>query len=161
MTQPGHVKIAITTNGLTKVDANFINTRQIVIYDIGPDSADFLDCLQFKGGKGGGKGKAGGGCWMEEMAADEAAGGEDPLGARVDAVSGCQILFTKGLSDPAAVRVFERKVFPVKMELAREIDEVISSLQSMMKAPPLWLRKAMGLHVRNAEFDLMPEGAHA
>ena len=167
MASSGHVKIAITTNGLTKVDAPFLTTRQIIIYDVSPDSAEFLDCLQFKGhglrdkGQGGGKGKEGGGCWMEEMAAEEAAGGVDPLAARVDAVTGCDILFTKGLSDPAAVRVFERKVFPVKMELSRDIDDVISSLQAMMKTPPLWLRKAMGLHVRNAEFDVMPEGAHA
>lgn len=164
MSTPGHVKIAITTNGLTKVDANFASTRQIVIYEVGPDSAEFLDCLQFKGargkGAGGGKGKEGGSCWMEDMAADEAAG-EDPLTLRVEAVTGCGILFTKALSDPAAVRVFERKVFPVKMEFARDIDEVITSLQAMMKNPPLWLRKAMGVHVPHADYQVSVEPSDA
>ncbi len=165
MKQPGHVKIAITTNGLTQVDANFIAARQLVIYDVGYDSAEFVDVIQFKGGRsgkgpGGGQGKAGGGCWMEEMAAEEAEGGVDPLTARIDALEGCGILFTKALSDPAAVRAFEKKVFPVKMEQTRDIDDVIASLQKMMNNnPPLWLRKAIGIHVKDARYQVMDEAA--
>lgn len=165
MQQPGHVKIALTTNGLTKVDANFAGARQVVFYDVSVDDAAFLDCVQFKGGLAGGKGPGGGkgggeGCWMEEMAAEEAAGGQDPLTARVDALAGCGILFTKALSDPAAVRVFANKVFPVKMEKTMDIDEVIAGLQKMMKNnPPLWLRKAMGTHVRHADYQVFEETA--
>ena len=160
MTLPGHVKIALTTNGLTQVDANFASARQVVFYDVGVDQAEFLDCLQFKAGgkQGPGGGKGGAGCWMEEIAAEESASGVDPLTQRVDALIGCGILFTKALSDPAAVRVHALKVFPVKMELTRDIDEVIAQLQKMMgNHPPLWLRKAMGVHVPHADYQVMAE----
>jgi nitrogen fixation protein NifX len=161
MSQPGHVKIAVTSNGLTKVDANFSATKQIIFYDVGYDSAEFLDCVQFKGGaragKGPGGGQGGAGCWMSEMETEEA-DGVDPLSARVDALTGCGILFTKGLSDLAAVRVHAQKVFPVKMEQARDIDEVITQLQRMMNNnPPLWLRKAIGIHAWNGEFQVEPQ----
>ncbi len=163
MNQPGHVKIALTSNGLTKVDANFANARQVLFYDVTYDAADFIDCMQFKGGgkaeKGPGGGKGGGaGCWMDEAAAEEAAGGADPLTARIDALDGCGILFTKALSDPAAVRAYAKKVFPVKMDKTMDIDEVISGLQRMMKKnPPLWLRKAMGIHVRDAAYQVFED----
>jgi nitrogen fixation protein NifX len=161
---PGHVKIALTSNDLIRVDANFQVARQVVFYDVTEDSAEFLDCAQFKGGRarndaqkgpGGGKGKGanGGFCWMEELG-EETTEGADPLAARIDALEGCGILFTRNLSDPAAVRVYARKIFPVKMETSREIDEVILSLQQMMARPPLWLKKALGLHVRNPEYQV-------
>ncbi|WP_211091486.1 NifB/NifX family molybdenum-iron cluster-binding protein [Pseudothauera rhizosphaerae] len=157
MTRPGHVKIAITSNGLTSVDTGLSSARQIMFYDVGADSAEFIDCAQFKGRAGGKKGPGGGkGCWMEDMEADEAAG-EDPLTARIESLRGCGILFTKQLADPAAVRVFAMKVFPVKMEQKRDVDEVISSLQAMMKRPPLWLRKAMGVHAFNGEYQVEVE----
>jgi nitrogen fixation protein NifX len=159
MNDVGRVKIALTSNDLIKVDANFQIARQVVFYDVGQDDADFVDCVQFKGnararkGPGGGRAANGGFCWMDEIG-DEAEDGSDPLAARVDALDGCGILFTRGLSDPAAVRVFARKVFPVKMERVREIDEVIASLQHMMRKPPLWLRKALGTHVPHPAYQV-------
>lgn len=163
MLQPGHVKIAITSNSLTRADVGLSAARQVLFYDVGCDSAEFLDCVQFKGlgGKGRGGGKRGGaGCWMDEIAEDEVQG-EDPLTAKVNALEGCGVLFTKSLSDPAAVRVHALKVFPVKMDQSREIDEIITGLQKMMKTtpPPLWLRKAMGVHVPNSAYQIEAEAA--
>ncbi|MDR0701166.1 MAG: hypothetical protein LBF61_01945 [Azoarcus sp.] len=155
----GHVKIALTSNDLITVDANFQAARQVVFYDVTEKSAEFLDCMQFKGGSrarkgtGGGKGANGGFCWMEELG-EESEDGTDPLTARVKALEGCGILFTRGLSDPAAVRIHANKVFPVKMERRREIDEVILSLQGMMARPPLWLKKALGIHAHDPEYQV-------
>jgi nitrogen fixation protein NifX len=143
-----HVKIAITTNGLTQVDANFAGAKNVVFYNVTHDSSQFLDIVQFKGNKKTGEGKGagkGGGCSMMDND-DEPTDGVDPLTARVEALKGCAVLFTKGIGDPAAVRVFAQKVFPVKMETVRDIDEVIQNMQRMLGAatPPLWLRRALG-----------------
>ncbi len=143
-----HVKIAITTNGLTQVDANFAGAKNVVFYNVSHDSSQFLDIVQFKGNKKPGEGKGagkGGGCSMMD-GEEEPADGVDPLTARVEALKGCAVLFTKGIGDPAAVRVFAQKVFPVKMETVRDIDEVIQNMQRMLGAatPPLWLRRALG-----------------
>ena len=145
MTAPGHVKIAITTNDLLQVDADFISARQIVFYDVGPDSSEFLDSVTLAALKNGGKKKGPGGgvgCSMSENDDDAAL---DRIGLMLEAMRGSAILFTKGLSDPQAVRVKQAQVFPVKMERVREIPEVIDHVQRMLTGTmPLWLRRAMG-----------------
>ncbi|TWH76152.1 nitrogen fixation protein NifX [Azomonas agilis] len=157
MTEIGHVKIAVTTNDLLQVDANFANTRQIVFYDVSQDEAEFLDCAQFKGGGRAAKRGPGGGsgCSMGDANDGDTV---DQVQIRVDALEGCHVLFTLALSDFAAVSVKNRGVFPVKMEKRREVQDVIDSLQRMMKHnPPLWLRKAMRCEVRNPEFLLVQD----
>ncbi|MDD2770107.1 MAG: NifB/NifX family molybdenum-iron cluster-binding protein [Methylococcus sp.] len=161
MTQTGHIKIALTSNSLTRVDCAFVMAKQILLYEVSVDSAELLDAVRFAGGGKGGKGgegrggkKKGGSCWMEDEAASS---GVDRLTPRVEAIKDCQVIFTTGLSDVAAVKLRDYGVFPVKMESGREVDECIAYLQRMMKGnPPLWLRKAMGVEKRNAEFLLEP-----
>lgn len=162
MNRPGHLRVAITTNSLTRVDVAFALAKQIVFYDVSHDAHEFLDAVRFAGGgagatpgapgPGGGKGKNGGDCWMMDT---ESSSG-DRLTPRVEAVKGCHVIFTKGLSDVAAVKLHDNKVFPVKMEAGRDVPEVIAALQKMMNSahPPLWLRKALGSVVPNPEYQL-------
>lgn len=139
-----HLRIAVTTNSLLKLDAAFIAAKQVVFYDVTRDSSEFVDVVPFNRlgqkakGPGGGKG-----CSMEEMDDDDGTG-RDPLVERVNALKGCSILFTLGLSDLAAVRVHAEKVFPVKSERIREIDDVIDHVQKLLIGrPPLWVRRVM------------------
>jgi len=142
-----HLRIAVATNSLVKVDANFAVAKQVVLYDVARDASEFVDVVPFgrgaRKGLGGGQGAADGRCVMDEMDDDDGAGG-DPLVERVGALEGCSVLFALGLSDLAAVRVHNQRVFPVKSERVRDIDEVIANLQRMMNGvPPLWLRRVM------------------
>lgn len=154
MNEIGHLKIAITSNDLLQVDANFATAKQIVIYDVTYDEATFLDVVQFKGGGKGGEGKRGPGGGAGCSMGDPTGGASvDQIQLRVDAMEGCAVLFTLALSDFAAVKVKNAGVFPVKMQESREIDEVIAHLQRMMgNNPPLWLRKALGYGVRNPDY---------
>ena len=90
----GHVKIAITTNSLTEVDAGFANAGQVVVYDVSAQTSEFLDCIQFRGGarkalapgeskKGPGGGK---GCAMDDLTNGVTT---DRMTERVDALDGC------------------------------------------------------------------------
>jgi len=142
-----HLRIALTTNNLLQVDANFAAARQMVIYDVARDSSAFVDVVNFqrgaKKGLGGGQGGADGRCVMDDMGDDDGTG-HDPLVERVEALKGASVLFTLGLSDLAAVRVHNLRVFPVKNECVREIDDVVAQLQRLMNgSPPLWLRRVM------------------
>lgn len=69
---------------------------------------------------------------------------QEHMNDRIEAVKGCAILFSKGLSDLHAVNVKNLDVFPVKMENNREITEVIEYVQRMIVRPPLWMQRAMG-----------------
>lgn len=167
----GHLKVAITSNSLTRVDVAFTLAKQILFYDVSADSAEFIDSVRFAGGGGAAAGGTGGGgtgkgpgaksgdCWMMDTEGSTS----DRLAPRVNAVKGSQVVFTKGLSDLAAVQLFENKVFPVKMEQGRDVDEVISSLQKMMKSalPPLWLRKALGLVEPDPAYQVAPVAEQA
>jgi nitrogen fixation protein NifX len=142
-----HLRIALTTNSLVNVDANFAAAKQVVFYDVDRDNSEFVDVVHFtpggKKGAGGGKGGADGRCVMDDMGDDDGHG-RDPLVERVAALKGCSVLFTLGLSDLAAVRVHNERVFPVKSATVRTIDDVIANLQRLMQgAPPLWLRRSM------------------
>jgi nitrogen fixation protein NifX len=146
MSETGHLKIVIATNDLLQVDANFASARQLVFYDVSANSSEFIDCLQFKPGAktagAGGKGPGGGkGCSMGDPGGGVS---QEHMKDRIEAVKGCAILFSKGLSDLHAVSVKNLDVFPVKMENSREIPEVIEYVQRMIVKPPLWVRRALG-----------------
>ena len=143
-----YLRIAVTTDSLLNLDAQFVAAKNFVIYDVFEDDHEFVDALQFvrrsKGkAAGGGKAANGGRCVMDDMENDDGTG-FDPLEERVNSLAGVSILFTLGLSDVAAVRVNELKVFPVKSERVRSIDDVIAQVQSMMAgSQPLWMRRAI------------------
>lgn len=140
-----HLRIAITTNSLIALDANFVAARQMVFYDVSLEASEFVDVVHFsRSGKANKKGPGGGkGCVMDDMEDDDGTG-RDPMVERVASLEGCSVLFTTGLSDLAAVRVHALKVFPVKAEKVRPIDEVIANVQRMMQGtPPLWLRRLL------------------
>lgn len=145
MMERGYLKVALSTNSLTRVDADFISARQFVIYDVTPDEAAFKDCVQFGPGgvrRGGGNGTPGGeGCWMAEV---EEVGTPDRLQSMIDTVRGCSVLFTLGISDLQALKVKDAEVFPISMSAPREIAEVLSRLQTMLADnPPLWMVRAL------------------
>jgi hypothetical protein len=151
-----HLRIAITTNSLVAVDANFASAKQMVFYDVTRDGSEFVDVVKFnrfgKKGIGGGQGGADGRCVMDDMGDDDGAG-HDPLVERVESLTGCSVVFTLGLSDLAAVRIHNERVFPVKSAQVRDIEDVILQLQRLMGGtPPLWLRRVL----RDAQGNRVP-----
>lgn len=151
-----HLRIAITTDSLIQLDSHFASAKQVVFYDVTRDGSQFVDVVHFtKGGKkgvGGGKGGADGRCLMEDVG-DESTPTYDPLTERVHALKGCSVLFTLGLSDLAAVRVHGERIFPVKSENIRSIDDVIANVQRLLAGiPPLWMRRVM----RDGEGNRLP-----
>ena len=145
-----HVRVAMMTNNLIQVDVPFAAAKRVMIYDVSEEKSEFVDTCYFgygskRGAEIGKKGPGGGkGCQMDEMEGDDGSG-FDPLTERVNALVGCSLLFTKGLSDLAAYRVYAEKIFPVNTEQIRDIDDVITQVQKLMQmnTPPLWLRRSM------------------
>lgn len=151
-----HLRLALTTNNLVEVDTSFAVAKQVVFFDVARDASEFVDVVNFrraaKKGPGGGKGREAGCCIMDDMDDDDGTG-HDPLVERVEALKGCSLLVTMGLSDLAAVRVHDLRIFPVKSERVREIDDVIANVQRLMRSsPPLWMRRVM----RDAKGNRLP-----
>lgn len=152
MDYPNMVRIAVTTNDLIQVNASFASAQQIVVYEVSGSGSEFVDCFQFRGrGPGQGRGKKDGTCWMEEGDADAAT--VDRNQAKLNALTGCAMIFSLGLSDVHAVNIKSNGIFPVKMERPREIPQVIDYVQKMINSanPPLWMRRALA--GRRGELD--------
>lgn len=137
-----HVKVALTTNSLTEVDADFVSARQILIYDVSANGVTFLDAVQFDGRPPGTRGPGGGvGC----SAGDPLDGASvEAMEAKFASLKGCGILFTQRLNDFAAVRIHEGATYPVKMEHKRDVAQVLDQVQRLIRdSPPRWLRKRL------------------
>ena len=138
-----YLRLAMFTNSLVSVDANFSAAKQVALYDVNAERYEFVDVVPF--GRRAKKGPGGGmGCTMVDMEDDDGTG-VDPLTERVDALDGCSLLFTLGLSDVAAVRVHAKKIYPVKNTHVRDIDDIIEQMRAMLAGgtPPLWVRRLM------------------
>ena len=144
MANAGHIKVALTTNSLTQVDADFASAKQILFYDVCLEGVTFLDAAQFDGRPNGVRGPGGGvGCSGIDPLDGAPA---ETLDAKLEALKGCGVLFTCRISDFAAVKVHAGNTFPVKLERKREITEVLSQIHTLITTnPPRWLRKKLAM----------------
>ena len=129
---PGpRLRIAIATQDLKNLNAHFGSARRFAVYDVTPDSHQFIEAVAF-------------GDVSNESGA-HARDGEDKIGPKVDALAGCHLLFVLAIGGPAAAKVVSAHVHPVKLSKPEPIDDIIARVQAMMAGnPPPWLRKVMG-----------------
>ncbi len=118
------MKIAFTSSDGVTIDRHFGQTSEYCIWEIGPDHAQFLTKVSPLITEG-----------------DE----EDRTAARANAVAECAIVYTVQIGGPAAAKLVQRKIHPMKTGTELPIAEAIGKLQQVLKGtPPPWLRKAMG-----------------
>jgi nitrogen fixation protein NifX len=126
----GALKIAFCTQDLRRVDSHFGSAPSIVIYEVGPKDHRFVEAMQFD------TVSAQDGVHVEE--------GDDRIGAKVEAISGCAMLFSLAIGGVAAARVVNAKVYPLKLPKIEAITDVIGRVQVMMNGtPPPWMRKML------------------
>lgn len=125
------MKVAFATQDLKNLDAHFAGARNLAIYDVAAHGYRFLDAVRFD--------------VLSNEDGQHAEGNEDRLTPRVDALTGCALLFVLAIGGPAAARVVSRKVHPIKLPRAEPIVEILDRVQTMLNGtPPPWLRKAIG-----------------
>ena len=126
----GALKIAFCTQDLRRVDAHFGSAPSIVIYEVSPSESCFVEAMQFD------TVSAQDGYHVED--------GDDRIGAKVEAISGCAMLFSLAIGGVAAARVVNAKVYPLKLPKVEAISDVIGRVQVMMNGtPPPWMRKLL------------------
>jgi nitrogen fixation protein NifX len=126
---PGGLKIAFATQDMRRVDAHFGSARVIMIYEVGPGGHRFIEAVEF-----------------EDVCSEDGDHGEseDRIGAKVEALNGCAMLFVLAIGGGAAARVVNSRVYPVKVPVPESIADVILRIQTMLRgSPPPWLRKLM------------------
>jgi len=113
------------------VDSHFGSAPAIVIYEVGPSEFRFLEAVQFD------QVSNQNGVHVEDDS-------DDRIGAKVEAITGCAMLFSLAIGGVAAARVVNNKVYPLKLPAPEAITDVIGRVQTMMKGtPPPWMRKLL------------------
>jgi nitrogen fixation protein NifX len=126
------LKIAFATQDLHRVDSHFGSAPAIVIYEVGPTEYRFLEAVQFDQVSN-----------QDGRHIDDS-DGDDRIGAKVQALTGCAMLFSLAIGGVAAARVVNNRVYPLKLPAAEAITDVIGRIQTMMNGtPPPWLRKLL------------------
>lgn len=119
------MKVAFSTQDLTRVDAHFGWAKHISVYDVQPEGSTHVETFDFTG----------------ELNED---GNEDKLAPKLAVIGDCAILYCAAIGGSAAARVVAQKIHPIKVPQPEPIAEILVKLQDVLKGtPPPWLRKAL------------------
>jgi len=74
----------------------------------------------------------------------EAVDSEDPTADRAELIKDCHVLYVAAIGGPAAAKVINRGIYPMKVEDRPEVEATLEQLQwKMQNNPPPWLAKVM------------------
>lgn len=140
------MKVAFATNDMKRVDAHFGGARNLAIYEVSSGESRFLEAVQFDREK----------VSQEDGRHEDVEG--DRLSEKIEALRGCSLLFVLAIGGPAAARVVNSRVHPVKLPASEDILSVTGRVQTMLSGnPPPWLRKV--LRDESQRMDFLDEDA--
>ena len=117
------MKVAFASTDKLHVDEHFGKAEEFYIWDIGPEEAAFSGVAQLT---------------AEEGYID------DKIEARTSVLEDCALVYVAEIGGPAAARLVQKKIHPIKSKDHEPIAVVVEKLQEVLKGnPPPWLRKAM------------------
>lgn len=125
---PGSVRVACASNTGDLLDGHFGSCTWFLIYQISPDEIRLVDVRTGPG----------------TSAAEDTTAHRDKTARRVELVRDCHVLYVASIGGPAAAKVVNAGVHPVKLSQGGAIAEFIGQLQRVLAGtPPPWLAKVM------------------
>ncbi|MGB0661738.1 MAG: nitrogen fixation protein NifX [Mangrovicoccus sp.] len=132
------LRIAIATNDLENLNAHFGSAKKFAVYDVTEDDFQFIEAIGF-----------------DDVTAQSGKHDDidDKITPKVEALTGCAILFCLAIGGPSAAKIVKAGVHPIKRKDKQPIAEVIAETQNMLKGtPPPFLRKLLGRPTAPASF---------
>jgi nitrogen fixation protein NifX len=109
------LKVAFASSNRKQVNQHFGSANMFLVYEITKDSSQLLENLQF---------------------ADEAQdGNESKLIAKLDALTGCQMVYCQAIGPSVVAQLMKRGVQPMRIDEQLEISNLIKSLQKQLIDP--------------------------
>ncbi len=117
------MKVAFASSDKIHIDEHFGQAEEFVLWEVGPDDANFAGLVQIKA-----------------HGPDE----EDKIAARATALTDCAIVYVAQIGGPAAAKLVANHIHPIKSKEQEPITQVVEKLQEVLRGnPPPFLRKAM------------------
>jgi len=124
------MRVAFATMDQEKVDIHFGISPGFAIYDITPDHSQYIGMIHFPKQ------------FVEE----------DKVEGRAEVLKGCTVVYCTQIGGPAAARLVQRNIHPIKVSQGTPIQEEITRFQTMLKGnPPPWLRKRLAEENKSKE----------
>ncbi|OAI06576.1 nitrogen fixation protein NifX [Methylomonas methanica] len=121
------IKVAFATTDMAHVDQHFGSAKSFAVYAVDPEQSELMEAAQFG-----------------ELAQD---GNEDKLSVKIQLLEGCSAVYCLAIGASAVNQILSHGIQPIKVHEGSTIKDLISDLQSEMKAgPSSWLAKAISQH---------------
>jgi nitrogen fixation protein NifX len=133
---PGSVRVAVASNSHEQLDGHFGSCLRYLIYQLSATEMRLIDI----------------------RSAIEADRAEDKNAYRVSLIKDCQIVFIVSVGGPAAAKVVQANIYPMKKTEGGAARERLAELQhAIVTSPPPWLAKILGVdekhRVKNYKAD--------
>lgn len=121
---PNSIRIAVASNTAEKLDGHFGSCHRYLIYQLSAKAIKLIDV----------------------RSALEADLKDDKNKFRVNLIKDCPVLYVVSIGGPAAAKVVQANIYPMKIETGGDIREILAGLQrAIATSPPPWLAKILGI----------------
>jgi nitrogen fixation protein NifX len=118
------LKVAFASTDMSSVNQHFGSSKSFVLYAVDREESQLLEVAQFG-----------------ELDQD---GNEDKLAVKIELLAGCAAVYCQAIGASAIKQLIAQGIQPVKVHDGSQIKDLISDLQTEMKAgPSSWLAKAI------------------
>jgi nitrogen fixation protein NifX len=121
---PNSLRIAVASNTAELLDGHFGSCHRYLIYQLSADQLKLIDV-------------------RSALEADLA---EEKNKFRVDLIRDCAVLYVASIGGPAAAKVIQANIYPMKVEQGGSARAILADLQkAIATSPPPWLAKILGI----------------
>ncbi|MEO0352236.1 MAG: dinitrogenase iron-molybdenum cofactor N-terminal domain-containing protein [Cyanobacteria bacterium P01_A01_bin.15] len=121
---PNSVRIAVASNTAEQLDGHFGSCHRYLIYQLSTDEIRLIDV----------------------RSALEADLSDSKNEFRVNLIKDCPIVYVVSVGGPAAAKIIQANIYPMKVETGGAIRENLADLQNVLAtSPPPWLAKILGV----------------
>lgn len=121
---PNSIRIAVASNTGEQLDGHFGSCHRYLIYQLSADEIKLIDVRP----------------------ALEADLSDNKNQFRVNLIRDCPVLYIVSIGGPAAAKVIQANIYPMKVESGGAVREILADLQrAIATSPPPWLAKILGV----------------
>lgn len=121
---PNSIRIAMASNTGEQLDGHFGSCHRYLIYQLSADEIKLIDV----------------------RSAIEADLAVEKNTFRVNLIRDCPVLYIMSIGGPAAAKVIQAYIYPMKIEQGGNAREILANLQkAIANSPPPWLAKILGV----------------
>ena len=116
------MRVAFATMGQDRVDAHFGFAPAFAVYEVTPENFRFVNLLS-----------------LPVQSAED-----DKVEKRAELLRGCAVVYCTQIGGPAAARLIQQNIHPLKVSEGTLIEGELQRFQTMLNGnPPPWLRKRL------------------